>query len=225
MVDTLSRAIAGGNENAPEDMTAFVKTVGHLQQSLSAHVSVVHHSGKDGARGARGHSSLRAATDTEIEVTRDNSAGVSVAKVTKQRDMELAGEFAFRLETVELGHNRRGKPVVSCVVHEADTPTSDRGLSKDEQSALNVLFDLITKSGARGFPGVPDSLLSVCEASWREAFYSRSKPGASPGAKQKAFRRAADALLAAGRVGFEGERIWLPDGTRPDKTGHVPLGL
>ena len=32
---------------------------------------LVHHTGKDTAKGARGHSLLRAATDTEIEVKRE----------------------------------------------------------------------------------------------------------------------------------------------------------
>ena len=32
--------------------------------------SWVHHCGKDAARGAGGHSSLRAATDVELEITR-----------------------------------------------------------------------------------------------------------------------------------------------------------
>lgn len=120
VVDTLSRAMAGGNENASEDMGALVLNIDRIRQALPAHVAVVHHCGKDAARGARGHSSLRAATDTEIEVSRDLTAGLSVARVMKQRDLELVGEFAFRLETVELGNNRRGKPVTSCVVREAD---------------------------------------------------------------------------------------------------------
>ena len=37
-------------------------------------------------------------------------------EVTKQRDLETAGEFSFRLQRVELGDNDRGKPVTSCVV-------------------------------------------------------------------------------------------------------------
>lgn len=120
VVDTLSRAMAGGNENAPEDMTAFIAQVDLIRQALPAHLIVVHHCGKDAARGARGHSSLRAATDTEIEVSRDHLARTSLARVTKQRDLELGDEFAFRLHPVELGKDRRGRVVTSCVVHATD---------------------------------------------------------------------------------------------------------
>lgn len=116
IVDTLSRAMAGGNENSPEDMTGIVSNCDKIRDATGAHVCLVHHSGKDEARGARGHSSLRAATDTEIEITREPEATSSNVRVAKQRDLEAADPFAFTLKSVPLGVNRRGKDVTSCVV-------------------------------------------------------------------------------------------------------------
>ena len=116
IVDTLSRAMAGGNENSPEDMTGIVSNCDKIRDITGAHVCLVHHSGKDEARGARGHSSLRAATDTEIEITREPEATSSNVRVAKQRDLEAADPFAFTLKSVPLGVNRRGKDVTSCVV-------------------------------------------------------------------------------------------------------------
>ena len=81
VIDTLSRAMAGGNENAPEDMTALVAAGDHLRKETGAHVMWIHHSGKDEARGARGHSSLRAATDTEIEVISDDNGARSLVDI------------------------------------------------------------------------------------------------------------------------------------------------
>jgi RecA-family ATPase len=120
VVDTLSRALAGGNENDPQAMGALVRNIDRICQELRAHVAIVHHSGKDGAKGARGHSLLRAATDTEIEVTRDPARKTSKARVTKQRELDCDGEFAFRLESVALGMSRRKKAVTSCVVRPID---------------------------------------------------------------------------------------------------------
>ena len=139
VVDTLSRAMAGGNENASEDMGALVGNVDVIRQALPSHVAVVHHSGKDGAKGARGHSLLRAATDTEIEVSRGFGSKTSLAKVTKQRELDLEGEFAFRLVPVELGVNRRGKAVTSCVVREVDAdgqPTKEDREQQKERAKL-----------------------------------------------------------------------------------------
>jgi hypothetical protein len=110
VIDTLSRAIAGGNENSPDDMGALVKHLDALRVATKAHVMVVHHSGKDTAKGARGHSLLRAATDTEIEI----QAGV--AKITKQRDMDMGAPIGFDLKVVDLGTSRDGETVTSCVV-------------------------------------------------------------------------------------------------------------
>lgn len=145
-VDTLSRVIAGGNENSPEDMGAVVRNGDTVREDVGVHVCFIHHSGKDGAKGARGHSLLRAATDTEIEVTRTD--GVSVARVTKQRELPTEGEFAFRLEPVELGVNQRGKPVTSCVVVPVDEAIGTRArLTTRERRALDVLRNSLADQG------------------------------------------------------------------------------
>lgn len=114
VVDTLSRAMAGGNENGPEDMTAFIGNVDALRDYTGAHILVVHHSGKDAAQGARGHSSLRAATDTEIEL--EVSDGVRIATATKQRDIEPKPPVMFKLRVHELGMDEDGDPVTTCTV-------------------------------------------------------------------------------------------------------------
>lgn len=110
VIDTLSRALAGGDENASTDMGALVKNVDRLRHSTGAHVMLVHHSGKDRARGARGHSLLRAATDTEIEVA-DNAI-----MVTKQRDLDGNFRRGFVLEPVQLGVDADGDAITSCTV-------------------------------------------------------------------------------------------------------------
>lgn len=211
VVDTLARAIAGGNENSSEDMGALVRNGDLIRQATGAHLMWIHHSGKDQAKGARGHSSLRAATDTEIEV-----AAVGVARqatITKQRDMECSGAFGFTLRAVELGATRRGKAVTSCVV-EADDGYAPGGaparrrLKGHKQRALEVLADLIAHSGRTGDPGVPPGVASVPEKWWRERFYEHAMAGAEPDAKQRAFRRAADELVEYHLVGMGGGRVW-----------------
>jgi RecA-family ATPase len=70
-IDTVSRVLSGGNENAPNDMGMFVSSLDRLRDELHCHVGGVHHSGKDQARGSRGHSLLHCAVDTEVQVIRD----------------------------------------------------------------------------------------------------------------------------------------------------------
>jgi hypothetical protein len=209
VVDTLSRAMAGGNENSPEDMGALVANIDRIRQSAGSHVMLVHHSGKDGAKGARGHSLLRAATDTEIEVSRDPATGLSVARVTKQRELEIGDEFAFRLTPVTLGTNRRGKLVTSCVVDEAEAPTRERRLPADQKQALAILQQLISDEGRPGGEGVPPNVRCVTAAAWRQRVYLRTKPESQQGTKQRAFRRASDGLIEAGLVLCRGEWVWI----------------
>lgn len=110
VLDTLSRVMAGGDENSSVDMGALVKHFDHIRMTVGCHLLAVHHTGKDKARGARGHSLLRAATDTEIEVSE------GLVSVTKQRDLPKGFSTGFRLESVLLGEDLEGDAVVSCTV-------------------------------------------------------------------------------------------------------------
>ena len=118
VVDTLSRAMAGGDENGPTDMTSFIANLDALRDVTGAHIMIVHHSGKDTAKGARGHSSLRAATDTEIELQLEQ--GIRTATATKQRDLEPQEPIVFKLKIHELGKDEDGDPVTTCTIQPAD---------------------------------------------------------------------------------------------------------
>jgi len=106
VIDTLARAFAGGNENASEDMGAFMAIVAEIQRLLSCAALVVHHSGKDEARGMRGHSSLFGAIDAELEVTRLSRDGaeerIGQMRTSKQKDGEDNKSFMYRLPLVSL---------------------------------------------------------------------------------------------------------------------------
>jgi len=111
VVDTLSRAMAGGDENSPVDMGLIVTHFDKVREHTDAHLMAVHHSGKNQAAGARGHSLLRAATDTELEVTE----GLIEAK--KQRDLDRNWSSAFSLDVHTLGVDEDGDPITSCTVN------------------------------------------------------------------------------------------------------------
>src|SRR5690349_3684239 len=132
VVDTLARAMTG-NENAPDDMGRFVAACGRIREACEGHILIVHHCGKDVAKGARGHSSLRAATDVEMEVTK--AEGCRCLTVRKNRDGEEGAVYAFKLETVELGTNAKGRVVTTCVAAETAAPEQRAGQTgQDGQS-------------------------------------------------------------------------------------------
>jgi hypothetical protein len=135
IIDTLSRAIAGGDENAPEGMGALVTGADTVRLATGAAVLLVHHTGKDESRGSRGHSNFPAAIDTEIAISMQGD--LRVATVTKQRDFPSGERFAFRLRVVELGHDNDGDAVTSCVIEPVDElPAPRREVSGKNQTAL-----------------------------------------------------------------------------------------
>lgn len=124
--DTLARLSAGANENAGQDMGLVVSRFDRIRTECAAHFLLIHHSGKAAANGARGWSGIRAAVDTEIEVT-DTPTG-RCAEITKQRDLGTKAErIGFRLDTVTLGTTKWGTAATSCVVVPADAPDKSQG--------------------------------------------------------------------------------------------------
>ena len=113
VLDTYARALCGGDENSAQDASAFNGAVAALIQSTGACVAIIHHSGKDKSRGARGSSALLGALDTEIEV--DGHALTS----KKQRDIELAPPIGFKLVPLVVGIDEDGDESTSCVVEPA----------------------------------------------------------------------------------------------------------
>jgi len=215
VIDTLARAFAGGNENAPEDMGAVVINADRIRMEAPTALAFVHHSGKDQARGARGHNSLRAATDTEIEVTRQEGADFSVATVVKQRELETGGAFAFRLEKVELGTNRRGKPVTSCIVKSVDDNSisikATRPLSPKEIRALDVLKNVFVEHSIPAPAGhnLPNVRVVKIETFRAELGQSGITTRDIPGTERKQWERIRDGLDNKGIIRMYGEWIWI----------------
>jgi hypothetical protein len=116
VVDTLAVCSSGADENAAKDMGRVIEHCKQLHKATSATVLLVHHSGKDDTKGARGWSGLRAAADAEIEVGRHGDHRTAV--VTKMKDGEDGAEFAFKLVPIEIGVDTDGDPVTSCVVEQ-----------------------------------------------------------------------------------------------------------
>lgn len=128
VIDTLARSLGTGDENNGTDMSALVASAALLQDRTGAHVMLVHHTGKDEKRGMRGHSALHAALDTEIELTRPDTAGrVVSAVVRKQRDLEVGEPFYFALRRVQIGKDEDGDPVTSAVIEEVAAPETAKG--------------------------------------------------------------------------------------------------
>lgn len=120
VLDTLNRSAPGLDENDSRDMGQVIDAMKALQAELGGLVLAVHHSGKDPLKGLRGHSSLLAALDAVVEVTRQEER--REWKLSKAKDGEDGKSHPFRLDVVELGEDAEGWPITSCVVEPEELP-------------------------------------------------------------------------------------------------------
>lgn len=140
VIDTLSRALAGGDET--KDMGALVVNIDRIRQATGAHVLLVHHSGKDLTKGARGSSELRGAIDTEINIEG------GVIRVTKQRDLEFGGDISFEIRGVAIGTDADGDVVTSATVSlQSSKRSTPKAPTFKEMEVLGVVRDLLSEGG------------------------------------------------------------------------------
>ncbi len=139
VIDTLNRSMAGGDENSSKDMGIVIAAADLIKRSTGACVFIVHHSGKDSAQGARGHSSLLGAVDTELEVKNDSD--VITLSNTAQKDAADALPLRFTLEEAAGTHS------VAIVDYRGQVSGDMLGLSKGCAEALEILREIQIPGG------------------------------------------------------------------------------
>ena len=156
-VDTLNASAPGMDENGPADAGLILESAKALQRLTAGLVVLVHHTGKDASKGMRGHSSLFAAMDAAIEVTRDGDR--REWKVSKAKDGQDGEAFPFRLEVVQLAPDEDGEPVSSCVVRRdvsaADVQRVKLPQGGNQRLALEALRPMFKASQVLGMAGAP----------------------------------------------------------------------
>lgn len=148
VIDTLSAVLPGGNENAGEDMGAVLAHCKGIHRATGALVILIHHSGKDASKGARGWSGLRAAADAELEVIRQGD--YRKLTITKQKDGDDQAEFGFKLLPIGIGEDEDGVEITSCIVEHtavAITAKEKQPVGALQKVALQVFQDM-TQTGS-----------------------------------------------------------------------------
>lgn len=171
IIDTFAQVTAGGNENSGEDMGLAIKHARTIRDATGAMPILVHHSGKDASKGARGHSSLRAATDVEFEVVRPEEGNVRVMRVSKQKDGEDDVSWGFTLDQVILGLDDDGDDLTSLVVSEAEIPKAEpRGDAKGRKYSQTerIILDALALDFAASNRVDPEALLTSAVATMIE---------------------------------------------------------
>lgn len=142
VVDTMASVTPGGDENSGKDMKRAINHCKAIHKATGALVLLIHHSGKDASRGARGWSGMKGAWGVEICITRDGDE--RIAAITKQKDGSDDGkDFGFTLNAIPVGRDQFEMEVFSCVVdHFELCPKNER--KKPVRGTEQTLLDFIT---------------------------------------------------------------------------------
>lgn len=212
VIDTLARAMAGMDENSTKDMSLFIAYCDALRERTGAHVMLIHHTGKDATKGARGSSALLGAVDTEIELSREDDGQIVTVSVTKQREMEKTQDMFYTLKKVTLGVDRRGKEVTSCVVAPTETDTERHAAFVPNK--LRVAYDVLKNVFAMksyiitsqdGFPG---NCRVVTETDYRAALAMAGMISDKEETARQQFHRTRQGLIEAGIIRVHDHIIW-----------------
>lgn len=155
ILDTLHRAASGADENSSADMGNIITAAKRLQSLVGGLVLLIHHTGKDQSKGLRGHSSLHAALDAAIEVTKTGSRREWA--VAKSKDDDTGTAHAFKLHIVTVGIDDDGTDVTSCVVIADDSGETTRRVKLpqggNQAAALMALAEPLKTSKQFNKPG------------------------------------------------------------------------
>ncbi len=214
-LDTLNAASPGLDENSSLDMGKILEAAKKLQNLVSGLVVLVHHTGKDGTKGLRGHSSLLAALDAAVEVSRNGDA--RCWRVTKAKEAEDGTRRGFRLKAVNIGFDEDGEPETSCVVEpdEGAALQEEKPLTPALKYALESLKTALREKGAD----------AVHIEDWRAVFYAGHSADKTD-SKKKAFNRARADLLSLAKISINNDNYSIFSTGQPgqyrDMSGTCP---
>ncbi len=230
VLDTVAR-IMSGDENSTADMGKLVRACDRIREQTGAQVVLIHHTGKDATRGARGAIALTGATDCMFKVCQVLGGETDVVGLIndRQKDKELVPPLLFDMRVIDSGlldadGNKRTSLVL---IHNPDLKlTSAKGKASGDKKiklkvkiAKDVLIKLINTEGETPTEAVKAEIEATCkqlmpsdkvirEKRWREECYRSGISGGEQQAQAKAFREARDELLGLGLIGCYDGFYW-----------------
>lgn len=120
VVDTVSHAMVGWDENKASEMNEFINRLMELKSIHGSTILLVHHQAKDTSNDhqkSRGSNSLPAAADASFNTSKRVNSRYIEVKCLKQKDVEFPSTMEFFLESVQFDEvDAFGDPVLDPAV-------------------------------------------------------------------------------------------------------------
>jgi hypothetical protein len=218
IIDTYNKGIAfgGGDEDKARDQNRAQANLRKVVERTNVHIACVGHTGKDETRGERGSSARPADLDLLVQIT-GNAGGAKTATVIKANDQPLGPLTIVQLEPFNLGEDDDGDPVQIFIVDEeiinaaaAKPEKAPARLPKAAKIALDALRMALDELGAvpEASNHIPANTRTVSIENWRKYAYAKGISAGEERAKQQAFRRATESLIANQHVAVWNEQVW-----------------
>jgi hypothetical protein len=204
------------------DITPVLARATRISEELGCAVTIVHHANAGGTK-PRGHTSIFANVENVVQVelsekrVDEDGRQIRYAKVVKQKDAESGASWPFVLRAIEVGQDRMGKPITSCVCvppnQDIDVSgPADGGFNASEKDRqfLQCVLDAVRNDGQTPPADLPCPsriTQAVTVNTVKKLFWSRYSAGeeGSEEVKKDALRqrwkRAHDRMVQYGIVG------------------------
>ena len=207
IIDTLSKSMAGMNENDASDAGKFIQFCDSLVEHFGCTVIAIHHNGKEENRGARGSSAFLAGFDTVLEVKAWKATKAVAVFVRKHKDAEER-ETPWTFE---------GRITGASLTFEATTPEQHRQLTGDSgQLTPKAVGTTLKQLGAFGEAAAVSTAVIATQLTALKENDSVEDRAAAIGRTGRALNALAKTTLEAYCVRHGRELLWhLPAPPQP----------
>lgn len=215
VIDTMNRVSGGEDENSSAKMGQLIRNAERIAQETNSLVILVHHTGKDLAKGLRGSTALHAGADVilEVEKTSGGHQKVTFVKIKNSKD---GHHIDFGLETVYCDKEVYGDENESAVAYHKGEASHSKDIVKIQGSNQTTGYRLI-KQYLNPFIHKEDDFQMVVNHIMREWVEKHTKKDGTPNdkleweVKERIIKPLRDKYRVIGtgtRNGRE-SRIWL----------------
>jgi len=156
-IDTFATSTSGVSDTDAEAMGLIIHNMRALTEALQTAIIVVHHTGKDASRGARGWSGLEAAADTVTYVTANTAQELVTLDFFKSKEARPLKPITLKATDVEDGglDEDDGSPLTSLVFAISKEPPVTSKATKMPQRGTHERRDLFRTVAGQVMNGSP----------------------------------------------------------------------
>lgn len=243
-IDTLAKAMRGGDEIKGLDIGRVLANVERISNETGAHVCLIHHLPKGGST-LRGHGSLKGDVDCVAMVIQDQTTKVRTMFFDKMKDGPASERLQFELESTIIGEREDGKQITSCVCvplgarEVAEKREAARGFNLVAQRNEPAVFaafwkaketkGIFASADHEATEGLPPGTILVHYKDWAEAYISGladdNDKASTAEAVRKVWERNSQGLRKYSILGYSRPFMWWtgrPVRGYPTTTGRLP---